>query len=88
MPPDCLSRNLWTRFAELYRHESASRGDETTPEKIARFKREESFMKARWGKALQQNPYDNVNLAVESTPFTLAYPPRPWEPQSSARALA
>ncbi|MCS3359511.1 hypothetical protein [Xanthomonas translucens] len=45
-------------------------------------------MKARWGKALQQDPYYNVNLTVESTPFTLAYPPRPWEPQSSGRALA
>ncbi|WP_115531067.1 glycosyltransferase family 2 protein [Xanthomonas campestris] len=69
-------RNLWTPFAELYHHESASRGYETTPEKIARFKREESFMKARWGRALQQDPYYNLNLTTESTPFTLAYPPR------------
>ena len=66
-------RNLWTPFAELYHHESASRGYETTPSKIARFKREEAFMKERWGTQLLQDPYYNVNLTVESTPFTLAY---------------
>lgn len=69
-------RNLWTPFAELYHHESASRGYETTPEKIERFKREESFMKLRWGKALSEDPYYNPNLALDATPFTLAYPPR------------
>lgn len=69
-------RNLWTPFAELYHHESASRGYETTPSKIARFKREEAFMKERWGTQLLQDPYYNVNLTVESTPFTLAYPLR------------
>ncbi|WP_284567586.1 hypothetical protein [Xanthomonas graminis] len=72
----------------MYRHESASRGYETGPEKIARFKRQESFMTARWGKALQQDLCYNVDLTVESTPFTLAYPPRHGEPQSSCRALA
>lgn len=69
-------RNLWTPFAELYHHESASRGYETTPEKIARFKREESFMKERWGESLVNDPYYNLNLTLDSTPFTLSYPPR------------
>lgn len=69
-------RNLWTPFAELYHHESASRGYENTPEKIARFKREEAFMKQRWGEALQRDPYYNPNLTLTDTPFSLAYPPR------------
>jgi glycosyltransferase involved in cell wall biosynthesis len=69
-------RNLWTPFAEFYHHESASRGYETTPEKVERFNREIDFMMARWGSKLQYDPYYNVNLALDSTPFTLAYPPR------------
>lgn len=69
-------RNLWTPFAELYHHESASRGYETTPSKIARFKREESLMKERWGESLRNDPYYNVNLSLTSAPFTLSYPPR------------
>lgn len=69
-------RNLWTPFAELYHHESASRGYEDTPEKIARFKREEALMKARWGHLLSADPYYNVNFSLVNAPFTLAYPPR------------
>lgn len=69
-------RNLWTPFAELYHHESASRGYENTPEKIARFKREEALMKARWSSQLPFDPYYNVNFSVTNAPFTLAYPPR------------
>lgn len=69
-------RNLWTPFAELYHHESASRGYENTPEKIARFKREERFMQDRWGALLELDPYYNINYSLNTAPFTLAYPPR------------
>ena len=69
-------RNLWTPFAELYHHESATRGYEDTPEKAARFRREETFMQNRWGEALLRDPYYNPNLSITSTPFSLAYPPR------------
>jgi len=69
-------RNLWTPFAELYHHESASRGYENTPEKIQRFKREEAFMKNRWKALLCCDPYYNVNFSLVAAPFTLAYPPR------------
>lgn len=76
-------RNLWTPFAELYHHESATRGYETTPEKIARFKGEERFMKARWGRMLQEDPYYNPNFALDMAPFSLAFPPRPWGTDSA-----
>ena len=33
-------RNIWTPFAELYHHESATRGHEDSPEKMARFQSE------------------------------------------------
>jgi GT2 family glycosyltransferase len=69
-------RNLWTPFAELYHYESATRGYENTPEKIERFKQEESFMKRRWKDALDTDPYYNPNFTLRGTPFTLAYPPR------------
>lgn len=71
-------RNIWTPFAELYHHESASRGYEDTPEKAARFRTEEDFMKARWGELLQRDPYYNPNLALDASPYSLAFPPRGW----------
>ncbi|MGH8032307.1 MAG: glycosyltransferase family 2 protein [Luteimonas sp.] len=78
-------RNLWTPFAELYHHESATRGYETTPEKIARFKDEERFMKDRWGQMLQEDPYYNPNFALDMSPFSLAFPPRSWNGMTGVR---
>lgn len=69
-------RNVWTPAAELYHHESASRGHEDTPEKVARFESEILFMRNRWGDALDQDPAYNPNLSVNTTPFALAFPPR------------
>ena len=69
-------RNIWTPFAELYHHESASRGYEDTPEKQARFKREVDFMRKRWGDLLQNDPAYNPNLTLEREDFSQAWPPR------------
>ena len=69
-------RNLWTPHAELYHHESASRGAEDTPEKIERFKGEVEFMYARWGTDLLQDPAYNPNLTLSGYPFDMAFPPR------------
>lgn len=68
--------NLWTPFAELYHHESASRGPEDTPAKQARFALESQYMKRRWGDALSYDPYYNPNLSLDSHCFELAFPPR------------
>jgi GT2 family glycosyltransferase len=73
-------RNLWTPFAELYHHESASRGSDDTPEKEDRFRREVETMLLRWGTALTRDPAYNPNLTLESNDFTLASPPRPAIP--------
>ncbi len=72
--------NLWTPFAELYHHESASRGVEDTPEKHERFRGEVETMMKRWEKELKHDPAYNPNLTLELTDFTLAAPPRPWQP--------
>jgi GT2 family glycosyltransferase len=69
-------RNVWTPYAELYHHESATRGYENTPEKEARFNRERHFMQARWGEALLNDPAYNPNLTLEHEDFSWAWPPR------------
>jgi glycosyltransferase involved in cell wall biosynthesis/peptidoglycan hydrolase CwlO-like protein len=69
-------RNIWTPYAELYHHESATRGFEDTPEKQARFRDEVIFMQKRWGDNLQNDPAYNPNLTLEREDFSLAWPPR------------
>jgi GT2 family glycosyltransferase len=64
-------RNLWTPYAELYHHESKSRGAEDTPEKIARFNKEIAFMKTKWGNTLQIDPYYNQNLTLSREDFSM-----------------
>lgn len=64
-------RNLWTPYAELYHHESLSRGYEDTPEKIQRFQCEVNYMKDKWGKKLLEDPFYNPNLTLEREDFSL-----------------
>jgi GT2 family glycosyltransferase len=64
-------RNLWTPYAELYHHESLSRGYEDTPEKIQRFQCEINHMKDKWGRKLLWDPYYNENLTLEREDFSL-----------------
>ncbi len=63
-------RNVWTPFAELYHHESASRGLEDNPVKQARFMSEVAFMQERWSQALRHDPAYNPNLSL-TQPFAL-----------------
>jgi GT2 family glycosyltransferase len=65
-------RNIWTPFAELIHHESASRGYEDNPEKLARFRREIRFMQDRWGAALDNDPHYNPNLSMDAGDYKLA----------------
>lgn len=69
-------RNLYTPFAELLHHESASRGAEDTPEKVKRFQSEITHIKTRWGNTLLHDPAYNPNLSLDSEDWALAYPPR------------
>ncbi len=71
-------RNLWTPYAELYHHESASRGKEDTLEKRDRFRGEVEIMVEKWGDALVNDPAYNPNLTLTINDFTLAVPPREW----------
>ena len=69
-------RNVWTPFAELYHHESATRGYEDTMEKQARFAGEVRYMQDRWGSLLLNDPAYSPNLTLDREDFSYACPPR------------
>lgn len=69
-------RNLWTPYAELVHHESASRGGDNAPEKRERFLREVGIMNQRWSALLAQDPAYSPNLATGGDTFDYAFPPR------------
>ncbi|MDQ3288178.1 MAG: glycosyltransferase family 2 protein [Pseudomonadota bacterium] len=69
-------RNVWTPFAELLHHESASRGRDESPEKRERFLGEVRYMESRWGDWLQGDPAYNRNLSLNDLSSGLAFPPR------------
>mgnify|MGYP006428162359 CR=1 FL=1 len=69
-------RNIFTPFAELYHHESLSRGYEVTPEKQERFKSEVLFMQSKWGETLKTDPYHNRNLSYDTERIAFGFPPR------------
>ncbi len=69
-------RNVWTPYAELYHHESASRGSDRTAQKSERFAKEASYMQQRWGDRLLNDPAYSPNLTLEYEDFSLAWPPR------------
>lgn len=77
--------NVFTPYADLYHHESATRGLEDTPEKKARFEKERRYMEQRWGGIMHADPAYNPNLTLDHEDFSLAWPPRvtqPTEPQA------
>ena len=55
---------LYLPEVQLYHFESKSRGYEDTPEKVARFKLEESYMKETWGETLTSDPFYSPNLTL------------------------
>ena len=68
-------RNVWTPYAELFHHESATRGDDIQPEKQARFAAEVQYMLRRWGDSLNHDPAYSPNLTLVHEDFSLAWPP-------------
>lgn len=69
-------RNLWTPYAELYHHESASRGSDMDGAKRARFDGEVALVMSRWSAVIEADPAYNPNLAATGNTFDLAFPPR------------
>ena len=63
--------NAFTPFAELYHHESLSRGTEDNPEKRARFEGEVLHMLGRWGPILSHDPHYSPHLTLRHEDFTI-----------------
>jgi GT2 family glycosyltransferase len=74
----------WTPYAKLYHLESVSRGDDLSPSKIERFRRDQAYMIKRWGRVLTNDPYYSPNYSLDSVPFALAAKPRRREPWTSS----
>ncbi len=64
-------RIIYTPYAELYHHESLSRGYEDTPEKVKRFQSEVMYMKKKWANILFADPAYNPNLTLVHEDFSL-----------------
>ncbi len=76
-------QNVWTPYADLVHHESASRGHQRAPEEQAQFVREATYMQRKWGTELRRDPFYNPNLSLNLPGFELAVPPR--LPEDSVR---
>jgi GT2 family glycosyltransferase len=75
-------RVVWTPHAELYHHESYSRGDDkASPERQAQAKREVQYMRSRWKHVMRHDPFYNPNCNASRPDFALNAAPlvrRPW----------
>jgi len=62
---------VYEPHAELYHHESLTRGYEDTPEKIERLKKETQLLLRKWGHMLKnKDPYYNANLGISGPLFS------------------
>jgi GT2 family glycosyltransferase len=69
-------RTVWTPEAELYHHESVSRGPDTVGERLHDSPREVEYMERHWSSLLRSDPAYNPNLSLVTEDFSLAWPPR------------
>jgi GT2 family glycosyltransferase len=67
-------RNLWTPYAELYHHESVSRGKDKTKAQRRRYRAETAYMHRTWQSLMYQDPCYNPNLTVIGEGFGLGLP--------------
>jgi glycosyltransferase involved in cell wall biosynthesis len=65
-------KNIWTPYALLYHHESATRGQDTSPEKRSRFVSEVNYMMNTWGREFISDPAYNPNLNLDFPDFSLS----------------
>ena len=66
---------VWTPYADLIHHESASRGRDFGSAQRAQVLREMAYMQEKWGEQLRNDPFYSPNLS-DSDAFALAWPPR------------
>ena len=74
-------RVVFTPYAKMFHHESVSRGQDLTPEKIERAKFEADYIRERWSKVINNDPFYNPNLNYARPNFELSRYPmvkKPW----------
>jgi GT2 family glycosyltransferase len=64
-------RNLYCAEAVLYHHESVSRGEEDTVEKLERFNAEVAYMQSKWQHFIDHDPAYNPNLTLRHENFAI-----------------
>lgn len=64
-------RNLYCAEAELYHHESVSRGLDVSKEKMARFNAELHYLKTHWADVIAHDPAYNPNLTLRRENFSI-----------------
>lgn len=64
-------QNIYTPYAELYHHESKTRGSDTSGAKQKRFDKEKALLLARWASEIQNDPFYNPNLTRDSEDFSI-----------------
>lgn len=72
---------VWTPYAQLFHHESASLGLPSGDERRAQFLEEASNFKSIWADVIKNDPFYNPNLTITGGDFSPAVPPRapkPW----------
>jgi glycosyltransferase involved in cell wall biosynthesis/2-polyprenyl-3-methyl-5-hydroxy-6-metoxy-1,4-benzoquinol methylase len=68
---------VWTPYAELFHHESTSRGIDNEGPRAAAFDKAVAVMETKWGiEGLRNDPRYSPNLSLDAEDFSLAWPPR------------
>ncbi len=70
------NRNIWLPYAELYHHESVSRGADDSPEKAERLEQESEYLFTKWKEKIPEDPYFNPNFSLDNLNIEPAFPPR------------
>ena len=62
---------VYDPYAELYHHESKTRGYENTEAKKRRFQEEIEYMRCHWMADILRDPYYNENLSLKASDYSL-----------------
>ena len=62
---------VYDPYAELYHHESKTRGYENTEAKKRRFQEEIEYMRCHWMPDILRDPYYNENLSLKASDYSL-----------------